>query len=46
MAIEAWVEGHSTSPMMGIQLPHLGLTPNLALRSAVKEWLETHRVAV
>jgi hypothetical protein len=38
------VEGHSTSPMTNLPLQHPGLTPNLGLRSAVREWLETHSV--
>jgi hypothetical protein len=44
MAIEAWVAGHSSSPMTNLPLQHPQLTPNLGLRSAIREWLDTHKV--
>lgn len=34
-----WLQtGHTASPMTGDQLAHPGLTPNHALRSAVRQW--------
>ncbi|XP_010544733.1 PREDICTED: U-box domain-containing protein 37 isoform X2 [Tarenaya hassleriana] len=40
-AIRQWLErGHDTSPMTNTRLPHTGLVPNLALRSAIQEWLQ------
>lgn len=39
-AIRGWLEsGHDTSPMTNLQLSHLELTPNHALRLAIKDWL-------
>eukprot|EP00879_Flechtneria_rotunda_P018522 GHRR01019435.1.p1 GENE.GHRR01019435.1~~GHRR01019435.1.p1 ORF type:complete len:420 (+),score=137.92 GHRR01019435.1:571-1830(+) len=38
VAIAGWIEHHDTSPMTNLPLAHTGLTPNLALRSAIKEW--------
>lgn len=39
-AIEGWLEsGHDTSPMTNLKLSHLELTPNHALRLAIKDWL-------
>ncbi len=46
MAIEAWVAGHSTSPMTNLPLQHQQLTPNLGLRSAIREWLDTYKLAL
>uniref|UniRef100_M4DD71 RING-type E3 ubiquitin transferase n=1 Tax=Brassica campestris TaxID=3711 RepID=M4DD71_BRACM len=40
-AISSWFErGHETSPMTNKSLPHTSLVPNLALRSAIQEWLQ------
>ena len=34
-----WLQtGHTVSPMTNEQLAHPGLTPNHALRSAVRQW--------
>ncbi|CAN4119891.1 unnamed protein product [Withania somnifera] len=39
-AIQGWMEsGHETSPMTNLKLSHLELTPNHALRLAIKDWL-------
>jgi len=39
-AIEGGREsGHDTSPMTNLKLSHLELTPNHALRLAIKDWL-------
>jgi serine/threonine protein kinase len=38
MAIEGWLVKHNTSPITGLALEHRGLTPNLALKSAIAEW--------
>ncbi|XP_031483852.1 U-box domain-containing protein 33-like [Nymphaea colorata] len=40
-AIEVWLNsGHNTSPMTNLPLSHSNLTPNLALRSAIRQWLD------
>ncbi|KAL0725325.1 hypothetical protein Bca4012_039924 [Brassica carinata] len=40
-AISSWFErGHETSPMTNKRLTHTSLVPNLALRSAIQEWLQ------
>ncbi|CAN6828853.1 unnamed protein product, partial [Brassica oleracea] len=40
-AISSWFEReHETSPMTNKSLPHTSLVPNLALRSAIQEWLQ------
>ncbi|KAG7566547.1 U box domain [Arabidopsis suecica] len=40
-AISGWfARGHETSPMINKRLPHTSLVPNLALRSAIQEWLQ------
>lgn len=42
-AIREWLNGgHDTSPMTNMKLSRKELIPNLALRSAVHEWLEQH----
>lgn len=42
-AIKGWLEsGHETSPMSNLPLPHLKLTPNHTLRSAIQEWVMQH----
>lgn len=39
-AIQGWLEsGHDTSPMTNLKLSHLELTPNYALRLAIRDWL-------
>ncbi|KAF3793586.1 putative LRR receptor-like serine/threonine-protein kinase [Nymphaea thermarum] len=38
-AIQVWLNGgHRTSPMTNLPLSHSNLTPNLALRSAIRQW--------
>ncbi|OMP00407.1 hypothetical protein COLO4_12716 [Corchorus olitorius] len=40
-ALRGWLDsGHDTSPMTNIKLSHCNLVPNLALRSAIQEWLQ------
>ncbi|CAN6461650.1 unnamed protein product [Victoria cruziana] len=40
-ALRAWFDtGHDTSPMTNLRLIHLNLVPNLALRSAIRNWLD------
>ncbi|WZZ66799.1 hypothetical protein YC2023_078169 [Brassica napus] len=40
-AIRCWLDsGHETSPMTNKRLIHTSLVPNLALRSAIQEWLQ------
>ena len=39
-AISLWLRMHDTSPLTGAALPHKGLTPNLLLRSMIREWGE------
>ena len=42
-ALKGWLDsGHDTSPMTNIELAHCNLVPNLALRSAIQEWLQQH----
>lgn len=42
-ALRGWLDsGHETSPMTNLQLAHKNLVPNLALRSAIQEWLQQH----
>lgn len=42
-ALRGWLDGgHETSPMTNLSLPHKNLVPNLALRSAIREWLQQH----
>ena len=44
--IEAWfVLGHRTSPLSNQVLRDLSLTPNHALRSAIREWDEARTLA-
>ncbi|KAK2985031.1 hypothetical protein RJ640_015628 [Escallonia rubra] len=39
-ALRGWLEnGRETSPMTNLKLSHLNLTPNLALRLAIQDWL-------
>lgn len=37
-AIAGWLQYHDTSPMTNLPLSNMSLTPNLALRSAIKDW--------
>ncbi|KAL5572863.1 hypothetical protein UlMin_022460 [Ulmus minor] len=42
-AVRGWLDsGHDTSPMTNLKLEHCNLVPNLALRSAIQEWLQQH----
>ncbi|KAK4849012.1 hypothetical protein QYF36_019742 [Acer negundo] len=42
-ALRGWLDsGHDTSPMTNHALAHKDLVPNLALRSAIQEWLQQH----
>ncbi|XVE77149.1 hypothetical protein DITRI_Ditri13aG0038200 [Diplodiscus trichospermus] len=42
-ALRGWLDsGHDASPMTNIKLAHCNLVPNLALRSAIQEWLQQH----
>ncbi|XP_022735275.1 LOW QUALITY PROTEIN: U-box domain-containing protein 33-like [Durio zibethinus] len=42
-ALRGWLDsGHDASPMTNIKLAHSNLVPNLALRSAIQEWLQQH----
>lgn len=42
-AIRGWLDsGNDTSPMTNHKLSHSNLVPNLALRSAIQEWLQEH----
>jgi hypothetical protein len=41
-AIAGWIVNHNTSPMTNLPLAHAELTPNNALRSSVREWLDLH----
>ncbi|KAK8979925.1 hypothetical protein V6N11_066124 [Hibiscus sabdariffa] len=42
-AVRGWLDcGHDTSPMTNDKLTHSNLVPNLALRSAIQEWLHQH----
>lgn len=44
-AIRGWFEGgHNTSPMTNIKLDNHKLTPNHALRSAIREWLQHNQL--
>ncbi|KAL6606142.1 hypothetical protein ACP70R_041795 [Stipagrostis hirtigluma subsp. patula] len=46
-AIRSWLDrGHDTSPMTNLRLEHDDLIPNLALRSAIQEWLQQQNMAV
>ncbi|KAM0942055.1 putative protein kinase RLK-Pelle-RLCK-IXb family [Dioscorea sansibarensis] len=43
-AIRGWLDsGHETSPMTNLTLTHRELIPNLALRSAIREWMEQRK---
>ena len=41
-AIQTWLRNHNTSPLTGVVLEHNGLTPNLALRRAIAEFMEAN----
>ncbi|XP_047979946.1 U-box domain-containing protein 33-like [Salvia hispanica] len=39
-ALKGWLEnGHDTSPMTDLKLPHSDMVPNHTLRSAIQDWL-------
>ena len=40
-AIEGWTARKNTSPMTNDELPHLGLIPNLAIRSLIQDMRES-----
>ena len=40
--IEAWFAENDTSPNTGLPLESHILIPNIALRSLIKQWKETH----
>ncbi|CAH8316456.1 unnamed protein product [Eruca vesicaria subsp. sativa] len=41
--IRRWLnEGNNKSPITGVRLAHLHLTPNFTLRSLIKDWLHHH----
>jgi len=42
VAIEKWLQQHRTSPMTNLPLSHVHLTPNISLKSAIREWTELH----
>jgi hypothetical protein len=44
-AIAGWIAHHSTSPMTNLPLAHSGLTANLGLRSAIREWQDKQQGA-
>ena len=41
--IEHWLQLQKTSPLTGVALPHLHLTPNHALRKAIDEWKQERK---
>jgi hypothetical protein len=41
-AMQQWLSSHNTSPCTNLLLPHIGLTPVIAVRTAIKEWREQH----
>ena len=40
-AIEQWLQHSKTSPLTGEPLANLSLTPNMALRRLIQEWIAT-----
>uniref|UniRef100_A0A7S2RAB1 U-box domain-containing protein n=1 Tax=Rhizochromulina marina TaxID=1034831 RepID=A0A7S2RAB1_9STRA len=42
-AIEAWLKRHSTSPRTSAELDHKHVTPNISLRSAIQDFLNSGR---
>jgi hypothetical protein len=38
--IEQWLQKHDTSPMTNLRLNHKDVTPNYAVRSAIKDWID------
>ena len=40
--IEAWLEGHNTSPQTGAALEHKELVPNYNLRALILDWKSAH----
>lgn len=41
-AIEQWISGHNTSPMLGLRLSSKTLVPNFNLRSQIRDWVSKH----
>jgi len=41
-SIQAWLAGHSTSPLTGAELEHKTLVPNFALHKVAEEWMVQH----
>ncbi|KAI3910147.1 hypothetical protein MKW98_014532 [Papaver atlanticum] len=41
-AIQKWVEKQKVSPVTRVILPHVRLTPNITLRTAIQEWKQQH----
>eukprot|EP00656_Telonema_subtile_P040825 TRINITY_DN4590_c0_g1_i1.p1 TRINITY_DN4590_c0_g1~~TRINITY_DN4590_c0_g1_i1.p1 ORF type:complete len:769 (+),score=134.77 TRINITY_DN4590_c0_g1_i1:130-2436(+) len=41
-AIQLWLRDHDTSPMTNAPLESTALTPNIALRHAIDDWMQTH----
>ena len=42
-ALRGWLDsGHGSSPMTNIKLAHSNLVPNIALHSAIQDWLQQH----
>ena len=45
--IEHWIQqGNRSCPMTGMKLRHTELTPNFALRNAIREWAEENDVTL
>ena len=42
-AIEQWLRSHDTSPLTNEALPHRQLTPNVLVRSQIREYVETRQ---
>lgn len=43
-AIAEWISKSCTSPLTNMPLEHKMLVPNHTLRSAIREWVERHKV--
>ena len=41
-AIAAWLTSHDTSPLTGVELEHMHLVPNFALKSVIAEMVSSH----
>jgi len=42
--IEKWLESHMTDPKTGSILDHTLLTPNLQLKTLIKDWMEKNKI--